>query len=50
MTKRDNPRAARILVDAALFGDRNACKPYKITDRTLRNYRTALLWKLGGIV
>ena len=40
--KRDNARAARVLVDAALFGDRKACENYGITDRTLRNYRTAL--------
>ncbi|GGN44187.1 hypothetical protein [Deinococcus daejeonensis] len=40
--KRDNARAARILVDAALFGDRKACETHKITDRTLRNYRAAL--------
>lgn len=40
--KRNNERAARALVDAALFGDRKACKEHKITDRTLRNYRAAL--------
>ena len=40
--RRDNQKAARVLVDAALHGDRKACDTHKITDRTLRNYRAAL--------
>lgn len=40
--RRDNHKAARVLVDAALHGDRKASETHKITDRTLRNYRAAL--------
>ncbi|GGR31378.1 hypothetical protein [Deinococcus ruber] len=40
--KRDNAKAARVLVDAALHGDRTTCERHKITDRTLRRYRQAL--------
>jgi hypothetical protein len=40
--RRDNHKAARVLVDAALQGDRKACEIHKVTDRTLRNYRAAL--------
>ena len=40
--KQDNHKAACVLLDASLQGDRKACENHKITDRTLRNYRTAL--------
>ncbi|MFB9994088.1 hypothetical protein ACFFLM_19195 [Deinococcus oregonensis] len=40
--KRDNTRAARILVDAALLGDATACAKHEITIRTLQRYRSAL--------
>jgi len=39
---RDNHKAARVLVDAALYGDRTSCERNKVTDRTLRRYRAAL--------
>ena len=40
--KRDNPLAARALVDAALFSEATACDKHKITLRTLQRYRAAL--------
>ena len=40
--KRDNARAARALVDAALLGDATACAKHEITSRTLQRYRAAL--------
>lgn len=40
--KRDNLRAARALVDAALQGDATACAKHEITARTLQRYRAAL--------
>ncbi|WP_019585251.1 hypothetical protein [Deinococcus apachensis] len=40
--KRDNARAARALVDAALLGDATACTKHEITLRTLQRYRAAL--------
>ena len=40
--KRDTDRAARILVDAALTTDANACEKHGVTVRTLQNYRAAL--------
>jgi|WetSurMetagenome_2_1015567.scaffolds.fasta_scaffold1303646_1 hypothetical protein len=35
-------RAARVLVDAIAFGDRTACRTWKITARTLGRYRARL--------
>lgn len=35
-------RAARILIDAIAFGDKTACKQWKITERTLVRYRARL--------
>lgn len=35
-------RAARILIDAIAFGDKTACKQWKITVRTLVRYRARL--------
>ncbi|MFW8628313.1 hypothetical protein [Deinococcus sp. ME38] len=40
--KRDNLRAARALVDAALQGDAQACASHGIALRTLQNYRKLL--------
>jgi hypothetical protein len=40
--KRDNAKAARALVDAALLGDATACAQHEITLRTLQRYRAAL--------
>ena len=40
--KRDNLRAARALVDAALQGDAHACQHHGIALRTLQNYRKLL--------
>ena len=40
--KRDNARAARALVDAALQGDAQACQTHGIALRTLQNYRKLL--------
>lgn len=40
--KFDRDRAIRILLDAADMGDPKACKNYKITSQTLRNYRKRL--------
>lgn len=40
--KRDNAKAARALVDAALRGDAQACASHGIALRTLQNYRKLL--------
>lgn len=40
--KRDNAKAARALVDAALRGDAQACANHGIALRTLQNYRKLL--------
>ncbi|WP_295821719.1 hypothetical protein [uncultured Deinococcus sp.] len=40
--KRDNAKAARALVDAALLGDAQACASHGIALRTLQNYRKLL--------
>ncbi|MBZ9752739.1 hypothetical protein K7W42_18005 [Deinococcus sp. HMF7604] len=40
--KRDNAKAARALVDAALRGDAQACEHHGIAIRTLQNYRKLL--------
>lgn len=40
--KRDNHKAARALVDAALQGDAQACASHGIALRTLQNYRKLL--------
>ena len=36
----DREKAIRVLIDAARLGDRKACAAHKISERTLRNYRT----------
>lgn len=38
----DRDRAVRILVDAAAIGDAKACESWKISLRTLQNYRARL--------
>ncbi len=40
--RRDPERAARILVDATAMGDRKAAEKWKVSERTIRNYRKAL--------
>ena len=40
--KRDNAKAARILVDAELTGNATACRKHEVTTRTLQRYRQAL--------
>lgn len=40
--KFDRARAIRVLVDAATLGDRQAIANWKISERTLRNYRERL--------
>jgi hypothetical protein len=40
--KRDNAKAARALVDAALSTDAQACEKHGISLRTLQNYRVEL--------
>ena len=40
--RRDADRAAKILVDAAAIGDRKAAEKWKVSERTIRNYRVAL--------
>ena len=40
--KRDNELAARVLVWAALHGDKKASEHFNITSRTIFNYRKAL--------
>jgi hypothetical protein len=40
--KRDNPKAARALVDAALSTDAQACEKHGMSLRTLQNYRVEL--------
>lgn len=42
MAKRDNERAAEILVDAAYMGDSKAAEKWGVTTRTVQNYRAAL--------
>jgi hypothetical protein len=40
--KRNNHRAARVLVHATLQGDDSAAAQYRVTVRTIQNYRAAL--------
>ena len=40
--KRDNAKAARVLVDAELTGNATACRKHEVTTRTLQRYRQAL--------
>ena len=42
MSRLDRDRAAKILVDATAMGDRKAAEKWKVTERTIRNYRKAL--------
>jgi len=42
MARRNPDRAAKILVDAAAMGDRKAAERWKVSERTVRNYRAAL--------
>lgn len=38
----DRDRAARVLVDAVLLGDKKAAERWQITERTIGNYRSRL--------
>jgi hypothetical protein len=40
--KFNRQRAARILVDAIAFGDKTACRTWRITERTVVRYRARL--------
>lgn len=40
--QRDNMKAAKALIDAAIQGDATACETHGITTRTLQRYRAAL--------
>lgn len=38
----DADKAAKLLVEATMFGDAKAAEKFKVTPRTLRNYRKRL--------